>query len=126
MGSPNHDADTNNLLRDTDLGSALPHIVLVITSMRVGGLIIAKAGLSYLGIGVESDKPTWGVQISEGQPLLLRAWWMSIIPGMAIFFVVAAFNFLGDWDARPVRPQAKADLTALTDSAPQLPYLRSR
>ena len=73
------------------------HIVLVITSMRVGGLIIAEAGLSYLGIGVESDKPTWGVQISEGQPLLLRAWWMSIIPGMAIFFVVAAFNFLGDW-----------------------------
>ena len=97
MGSPNHDADTNNLLRDTDLGSALPHIVLVITSMRVGGLIIAEADLSYLGIGVESDKPTWGVQISEGQPLLLRAWWMSIIPGMAIFFVVAAFNFLGDW-----------------------------
>jgi len=73
------------------------HIVLVITSMRVGSLIIAEAGLSYLGIGVESNRPTWGILISEGQPLLLRAWWMSIIPGMAIFLVVAAFNFLGDW-----------------------------
>ncbi len=73
------------------------HIVLVITSMRVGGLIIAEAGLSFLGIGVPSDRTTWGILISEGQVYLLTAWWISVIPGMAIFLVVAAFNFLGDW-----------------------------
>lgn len=73
------------------------HIVIVITSMRVGGLIVAEAGLSFLGIGVESDKPTWGILVSDGQRLLLRAWWISIVPGVAIFSLVASFNFLGDW-----------------------------
>ena len=73
------------------------HIVLVITSSRIGGLIIAEAGLSFLGIGIASDKPTLGILVAEGQELILRAWWLSIIPGMAIFLMVASFNFLGDW-----------------------------
>ena len=73
------------------------HIVIVITTLRAGGLIIAEAGLSFLGIGVPSNIPTWGVQIAEGQQYLLTAWWIGILPGLAIFSVVMAFNFLGDW-----------------------------
>jgi peptide/nickel transport system permease protein len=83
------------------------HILLVITSMRAGGLIIAEAGLSFLGIGVQGSETflgirlegstSLGVMVSEGQSYLLTAWWLSIIPGMVIFFIVAAFNFLGDW-----------------------------
>ena len=73
------------------------HVVLVITSMRVGGLIIAEAGLSFLGIGAGGTRPTWGAMVAEGQTYILKAWWVAIVPGIAIFFTVAAFNFLGDW-----------------------------
>ncbi len=73
------------------------HIVIVITTLRTGQLIIAEAGLSFLGVGVPSSTPTWGIMIAEGREFLLTSWWIAILPGMAIFFTVMAFNFLGDW-----------------------------
>ena len=73
------------------------HIVIVITTLRTGQLIIAEAGLSFLGVGVPSSIPTWGIMISEGQRYLLTSWWIAILPGVAIFLTVMAFNFLGDW-----------------------------
>lgn len=73
------------------------HVLIVITTLRTGGLIIAEAGLSFLGVGVPASTPTWGIMISEGQKYLLNAWWLSIFPGLAIFLTVMAFNFLGYW-----------------------------
>ena len=73
------------------------HIVIVVTTLRTGQLIIAEAGLSFLGVGVPSSTPTWGNMIAEGQQFLLTSWWIAILPGVAIFFTVTAFNFLGDW-----------------------------
>ncbi len=73
------------------------HIVIVVTTLRTGQLIIAEAGLSFLGVGVPSSTPTWGNMISEGQQFLLTSWWIAILPGVAIFLTVLAFNFLGDW-----------------------------
>ena len=73
------------------------HIVIVVTTLRTGQLIIAEAGLSFLGVGVPASTPTWGNMIAEGQQFLLTSWWIAILPGIAIFFTVMAFNFLGDW-----------------------------
>ena len=73
------------------------HVVLVITTLRTGGLIIAEAGLSFLGVGVPASTPTWGVMIGEGQRFLLTNWWQSIFPGVAILLTVMSMNFLGDW-----------------------------
>ena len=73
------------------------HIVLVITTLRTGALIIAEAGLSFLGVGVPSSTPTWGVMIGEGQRFLLTNWWQSIFPGVAILMTVMSMNFIGDW-----------------------------
>ena len=73
------------------------HIVIVVTTLRTGQLIIAEAGLSFLGVGVPASTPTWGNMIAEGQRFLLTSWWIAILPGVAIFFTVMAFNFLGDW-----------------------------
>ena len=53
----------------------------VITSMRVGGLIIAEAGLSFLGISAGGTRPTWGAMVAEGQSYILKAWWIAITPG---------------------------------------------
>jgi peptide/nickel transport system permease protein len=71
--------------------------VLVIASLRVGGLILTEATLSFLGVGVPASTPAWGVMVSEGRSYLDTAWWISLMPGLAIFLVVMGFNFLGDW-----------------------------
>ena len=73
------------------------HIIIVITTLRTGSLIIAEAGLSFLGVGVPSSTTTWGSMIAEGREYLISSWWISILPGMAIFVTVMALNFLGDW-----------------------------
>ncbi len=75
----------------------LTPILIVITTLRTGGLILAEAGLSFLGVGVPSSIPTWGITVSEGRHYLLTSWWISVVPGLAIFLTVLAFNFLGDW-----------------------------
>lgn len=71
--------------------------VVVIATLRVGGLILAEAGLSFLGAGIPPPTPTWGNMISEGREYLSTAWWIAFFPGLAIFLVVMSFNFVGDW-----------------------------
>jgi len=41
--------------------------------------------------------PAWGSMVSDGREFISNAWWISVMPGMAIFLTVFAFNFLGDW-----------------------------
>ncbi len=73
------------------------NLLMVLASLRIGGLILAEASLSYLGIGVPSRYPSWGNMISDGREFLDTAWWVSIFPGLCIFLVVMSFNFVGDW-----------------------------
>jgi peptide/nickel transport system permease protein len=78
----------------------LPNVintVVVIATLRVGGLILAEASLSFLGVGVPDPQATWGKMVSGGKDYLADAWWMSFWPGLAIFLVVMSLNFLGDW-----------------------------
>ncbi|MFQ6031142.1 MAG: ABC transporter permease subunit, partial [Dehalococcoidia bacterium] len=71
--------------------------VVVLATLRVGQLIIAEAILSFLGAGVPPPKPSWGAMIADGRGYLADAWWIAFFPGVAIFLVVMALNFLGDW-----------------------------
>ena len=71
--------------------------ILVIVTLRVGSLILAESTLSFLGAGIPAPQPAWGVMVADGRDYLRQAWWISTIPGIAIFLVVMSFNFLGDW-----------------------------
>jgi peptide/nickel transport system permease protein len=71
--------------------------VMVIATLRVGQLILAEATLSFLGAGIPPPHPSWGGMISDGRSYLNDAWWIAFFPGMCIFLVVMALNFLGDW-----------------------------
>ncbi len=73
------------------------NLLMVLASLRIGGLILAEASLSYLGIGVPSRYPSWGNMINDGREFLDTAWWVSFFPGFCIFLVVMSFNFVGDW-----------------------------
>jgi len=79
----------------------LPNIIApltVIASFNVAGVILAEAALSFLGLGVPPDVPTWGSMLSESRDhLLSNKWWKAVFPGLAIVFTVLAFNVIGDW-----------------------------
>lgn len=83
------------------LRTILPNIMApltVIASFNVASVILSEAALSFLGLGVPPDVPTWGSMLSESRDhLLSNKWWMAVFPGMAIVFTVLAFNIIGDW-----------------------------
>jgi ABC-type dipeptide/oligopeptide/nickel transport system permease subunit len=70
--------------------------VLVAAALEIPGVILAEAGLSYLGLGVPPPIPSWGKMIAEGQNLLEIAPWVSLIPGFMILLATLGFNLLGD------------------------------
>ncbi len=71
--------------------------VIVITTLHVGGLILAEATLSFVGAGIPAPTPAWGLMVSEARAYVATAWWGTVFPGVAIFLVVMSLNFLGDW-----------------------------
>ncbi|MFI5422195.1 MAG: ABC transporter permease [Nitrososphaerales archaeon] len=70
--------------------------VLVLASLGMGGAILAEAGLSFLGLGIEPPHPSWGNMVAEGQDYILQAPHLSIIAGLTITIIVLAFNLIGD------------------------------
>lgn len=76
------------------LPNTLGPLVTLLT-LDIGNAIITFAGLSFLGLGVVPPTPEWGAMVSEGRSLI-REWWVSVLPGLAIFSVCLGFNFLGD------------------------------
>ena len=59
-------------------------------------IILSAAGLGFLGLGAQPPQPEWGAMISDGRTYILDHWWVAAMPGLAIFLVSLAFNFLGD------------------------------
>lgn len=70
---------------------------MVILTLHVGYVILLEASLSFLGAGIPPPTPSWGQMVSEGRTKIATAWWISIVPGIAIMLVVLAFNLFGDW-----------------------------
>ena len=71
--------------------------ILVLATLHVGYIIVLEAALSFLGVGIPPPTPSWGVMVADGRGLIERAWWVSILPGVAILATVLSLNMLGDW-----------------------------
>jgi ABC-type dipeptide/oligopeptide/nickel transport system permease subunit len=82
------------LLREV-LPNVLP-VVLVLFSLEMGIAVIVEAILSFVGLSVASDTPTWGGMIAEGRQIIHQAWWVLVFPLVTLFLTVLAFNQLGD------------------------------
>jgi peptide/nickel transport system permease protein len=83
------------------LRAILPNILaplIVIASFNVAGVILSEASLSFLGLGVPPEVPTWGGMLAESRDQLLGGyWWLAVFPGVAIMLTVLSLNILGDW-----------------------------
>ncbi|MDA0361487.1 MAG: ABC transporter permease [Proteobacteria bacterium] len=74
--------------------SAAPLIVQ--GTVSVSYAILGEASLSFLGLGVGANTPTWGLILADGRSFISQAWWLGVYPGLAIMLVVLSINFLGD------------------------------
>jgi ABC-type dipeptide/oligopeptide/nickel transport system permease subunit len=88
------------------LPNVLPPL-LVYTSTLVGLMIVASAGLSFLGLGVQPPTPDWGVMVGNGRLVLFRAAHVATIPGVVIVVAALAFNFVGDGLREALDPRAR-------------------
>jgi peptide/nickel transport system permease protein len=71
-----------------------PALVYVFTSMVLA--ILTGATLSFLGLGPQPPTPEWGAMVAEGRQFLLRAWWITALPGFALLILGVALSLIGD------------------------------
>jgi peptide/nickel transport system permease protein len=77
----------------------IPNLIqtsLVIGTFAMASSIIAEASLSFLGVGVPPEIPTWGTMLADARIYISTAWWLPLFPGLCIFVTVLGINLLGD------------------------------
>jgi len=86
----------------------LPHVlpqVMVQASLMVAGAIMIESSISFLGLG-SRDFISWGFLLGSGRTSFQVNWWLSTLPGLAIFLTVLAFNLVGDGLERWLHPKS--------------------
>jgi len=73
----------------------VPSLIVRIT-LDMSSIILTAASLGFLGMGAQPPSPEWGAMIATAKRFIFEQWWVATIPGIAIFLVSLAFNFLGD------------------------------
>ena len=86
--------------------NCLPSLMVLFT-MNIPDAILSEASLSFLGVGAQPPTPSWGLLVSNGKEFLFSAPWVAILPGVAIFITVLAFNFIGDGLRDAIDPYLK-------------------
>ncbi|MDT8304606.1 MAG: ABC transporter permease [Anaerolineae bacterium] len=90
----------------------LPNIiqsVFVLATLRLGFFIVTEASLSFLGLGIQPPTPAWGSMVSEGRDVMLTAWWVSTLPGVAIVLLVLSLNLFGEGLRDILDPRLKVE-----------------
>lgn len=80
---------------------------LVRLTLDLAGIILIAAGLGFLGLGAQPPAPEWGAMVAAGRQILSPYWWVSTLPGVAIFLVSLALNLVGDGLRDALDPRAK-------------------
>lgn len=74
----------------------LASTIIVMASLEVARMIILESFLSFLGLGIPPEVPSWGGMLGEGRVYVLTRWWLATFPGLAIFATTLGINLLGD------------------------------
>jgi peptide/nickel transport system permease protein len=102
-------SSTRALVREVLPNVAGP--ILVLSTLELGSAVLLLSGLSYLGLGAVPPTPEWGAMVSDGAQVFYY-WWIALFPGLAIFSIVIAFNFLGDVLRDGLDPRSSKTVTA--------------
>ena len=81
------------------LREVLPNVLPAITvllSLEMGIAVIVEAILSFVNLSIATDDPTWGSMIAEGRGIIHQAWWVLVLPLIALFLTVLAFSQFGE------------------------------
>lgn len=87
-------SNTRILVRHVAPNSLSP--IIVQATFTFSRAVLAEAALTFLGVGIPADTPTWGIMLNEAQPFLSLAPWVAIFPGLMVVVLVLALNLLGD------------------------------
>ncbi len=71
--------------------------IIVLATLNTSINILFEAALTFLGLGISPQTPTWGGMLSDGRVYLSTAWWIATFPGLAIMLTALAINIMGDW-----------------------------
>lgn len=71
-------------------------VLVALVSLEMGIAVIVEAILSFVGLSLSSDTPTWGGMIAQGRQMIHQGWWVFVFPLIALFLTVLAFNQLGN------------------------------
>ena len=70
--------------------------LVVLSTLRLGTVLLALGGLSFIGLGAQPPTPEWGALLAAGREYMDTAWWLAAFPGLALTLTVMGFNLLGD------------------------------
>jgi peptide/nickel transport system permease protein len=84
----------------------LPTLV-TIASVDFAAVILTESGLSFLGLGIQPPDFSWGAMVAGGRTFLRTAWWLSVIPGLAIILTTLSLNILAAWARTVMDPQQR-------------------
>jgi peptide/nickel transport system permease protein len=101
----NHDFVTMSMVMGGGRGwiirrHIIPNVLsslVVLATLQVGAAILSEGSMSFLGIGVPPPAPSWGGMLADGSDYLTVAWWLAVLPGVALSLTVLASNLMGDW-----------------------------
>jgi len=78
----------------------IPNLItplLTLAALDVPRNILTESALSFLGFGIQPPESSWGLMLASGRQYITSAWWIVVLPGMAIFLTALSFNLLGVW-----------------------------
>lgn len=96
-------SDARIIIRHLLPNAITPVIVYWMTDMAL--VILLGSSLGYLGLGAQPPQSEWGVLIAEGRNFITTAWWLSLMPGIAIVITGLGFSLVGDGLADLLRPR---------------------
>lgn len=81
----------------SDIRPLITPTIMTVAMLEIGQTMLAIAGLSFLGVGLQRPDVDWGTMVAEGRQYMQSAWWVTVFPGIAIMLTAFSANILSNW-----------------------------